>query len=58
MKKYLIEWETDYCDDFPERRGTFPVEAESEEEAAKKFHEMSFSKAIIIGIHEERNKTK
>lgn len=56
MKKYLIEWETDYCDAFPERSGEYPIEADSEEEAAKKFYEMSSSKAIIIGIHEEERK--
>ena len=56
MKKFLIEWETDYCDDFPERRGEYIIEAENEEEAAKKFNLMSFKKAVIINIT-ERNKT-
>lgn len=56
MKKFLIEWETDYCDDFPERRGEYIIEAENEQEAANKFYLMSFSKAVIINIT-ERNKT-
>lgn len=35
MKKYLIEWETCYCEDYPEKRGAYIVEAENEEEAEK-----------------------
>lgn len=52
MKKYLIEWETDYCDNFPERSGETIIEAETENEAAQKFYKTSISKAVIIGIHE------
>lgn len=55
MKRWIVEWETDYCDDFPERSGKCVIEAETEDEAEKKFYEISSSKAIIIGIHEERN---
>ena len=52
MKKYLIEWETDYCEDFPEKSGECVIEAESEEEAAQKFYKNSVSKAIIFNIQE------
>lgn len=55
MKKYLIEWETDYCDNFPERSGECVIEAKTEDEAVEKFHKNSASKQIIIGIREERN---
>lgn len=37
MKKWLIEWETCFCEDFPERQGSYTVEAETEDEAAKSF---------------------
>lgn len=56
MKDFLIEWETDYCDDFPERRGVYPIKAENEEQAIKKFRLLSFSKAVIINITERKNK--
>lgn len=50
MKKYCIEWETCFCEDYPERSGNFTVEAGSEKEAISKaqvpFH------SVIIGIHE------
>lgn len=52
MKKYLIEWETDYCDNFPEKSGECVIEAEFEEDAAKEFYKNSVSKAIIINIQE------
>lgn len=55
MKQFLIEWETDYCDNFPERTGEYIVEAENEQEAAKKFKLISFSKAVIINISEVKN---
>lgn len=38
MKKYLIEWETCYCEDFPEKMGEYIVEAENEKEAIKDFN--------------------
>jgi hypothetical protein len=31
--KFLVEWETDFCDDFPDTWGMDTVKAESEEEA-------------------------
>ena len=37
LKKYRIEWETCYCDDWAEKSGVKIVEAINEEEAAKKF---------------------
>ena len=50
MKKYCIEWETCFCEDYPERSGNFTVEAESEKEAISKaqvpFH------SVIIGLNE------
>ena len=52
MKKWLIEWETDYCENFPERSGECVIEAETEDEATEKFYKNSVSKQIIIGIHE------
>lgn len=55
MKEFLIEWETDFCDDFPERRGEYILTAKNEQEAIKKFNSLSFQKAIIIRIT-ERNK--
>ena len=55
MKEYLIEWETDYCDDFPERRGQCIIQAENEDQARTIFYARSFSKAIIINVT-ERNK--
>lgn len=49
MKKYLIEWETCFCDDFPDRVGECIVEAENKEEAAKKFNVYH---AVITRIRE------
>ena len=54
MKKYLIEWETDFCDNFPERSGECVVEAETEKEAAEKFYDLKIPKSIIMNIQEER----
>lgn len=58
MKKFLIEWETDYCDDFPERSGECVIEAETEDEAAQKFWKNAASKQIITGIYEEGKQTE
>lgn len=49
MKKYLIEWETCFCEDYPERLGAYIVEAENEEEAAKTFNVFH---AVITSIRE------
>lgn len=49
MKKYRIEWETCYCEDFPEKMGEMIVEAENEKEAAKQFNVFH---AVIIKISE------
>ena len=35
MKRFYIEWETDFCDSFPERRGSVEIEAENETEAIR-----------------------
>ena len=53
MKKYIIFWETDYCDDFPEKSGDCVIEAMSEDEAIKKFNEIKIPKASIIEIQVE-----
>jgi hypothetical protein len=49
MKKYAIEWETCYCEDYPESSGVQYVEAENEEQAEKKFNVFH---AVILGISE------
>lgn len=50
MKKYLIYWGTDYCEDYPERTGVDEIEAETEEEAEKKFYDLKIPKAIAYRI--------
>lgn len=52
MKKYLIEWGTDYCDDFPERNDEEIIEAETETEAIEKFESLKIPKAIIYKVKE------
>ena len=52
MKKYLIEWETDYCDNFPERSGETIIEAANEDEAAQRFYETKLIKACILRVSE------
>lgn len=54
MKKYIIFWGTDYCDIFTERSGETCIEAESEEEAIKKFYDLKIPKANIFEVVEER----
>lgn len=54
MKKYIIFWGTDYCDDFPERTGEIVIEANSKEEAEEKFYELKKPKAIIYNITEDK----
>ena len=49
MKKYLIEWETCYCEEYPEKQGEYIVEAENKNEAAKKFNVYH---AVITRIRE------
>ena len=49
MKKFMIEWETDFCDDFPEIVGTEIVEAETEEEARKQIKQYH---AVIMKVEE------
>lgn len=52
MKKYLIVWETDYCEYYPEITGEEIIEASSEEEAERKFADLKIPKAIIFNITE------
>lgn len=52
MKKYIIFWETDFCDNFPERMGDVEIEAESEDEAIKKFNALKIQKGNIYRIDE------
>ena len=52
MKRFLIEWETDYCDNFPERSGECVIEADSEKEAAQEFYKNKIGKAFIVNITE------
>lgn len=49
MKKFLIEWETCYCEDYPEKQGSYITEAENEHEAAKTFNVFH---AVITRISE------
>ena len=49
MKKYLVEWETCYCEDYPERQGSYVVEAENEEEAAKT---LTVYHAVVTNVSE------
>lgn len=55
MKKFLIEWETDFCDNFPERMGDHIIEAETEEEAVKKFNALKIQKACVSRVEEVKN---
>ena len=38
MKKFLLEWETVYCEDY-DKNGTAIVEAETADEAKQKYEE-------------------
>ncbi len=50
MKKFYIEWETDFCDCFPEKSGSVEIEAENETEAIRKFNALKIQKACISHI--------
>lgn len=52
MKKYLVEYHTDYCDDCPEIGGSCIVEANTEEEAVKNFYKQRKTRAAVIGVQE------
>ena len=52
MKKYLIEWQTDYSDCFAERMGADVVEAENKEKAVEKFYKNNHRKEIVTNIEE------
>lgn len=49
--KYLIEWETCFCeDDFEDEIGTEYIEADTEEEAIAKAHKKHYHSTVhIIG---------
>lgn len=49
MKKFWIEWETDFCDNFPEAKGCEFIEADTKQEAMKKFKKFH---ASIIRVEE------
>lgn len=49
MGKYLINWETDYGEGV-ELSGECIVDADSEQEARKKFYERKIPKACILNI--------
>lgn len=38
MKRYIVAWETCFCEDFPEAQGEYITNAENESEVAKDFH--------------------
>lgn len=52
MKRFYIEWETDFCDSFSERRGSVEIEAENETEAIRKFNALNIQKGCISYIGE------
>lgn len=57
MKRFYIEWETDFCDNFSEISDSVVIEAENETEAIRKFRDMKIQKGCIsrvIDITEEK----
>lgn len=52
MKKFEIEWETDFCEETTEKSGVNVIEAENEAEAVKKFNKIN-SCGVIMSIREE-----
>ena len=54
MKEYVIDWETDYCeDDYPDYGGSVTITAENKDEAVRKFYEHKPDfKAFIVDIFE------
>lgn len=55
MAKFLINWETDFGDNYPELAGVCVVTANDEQEAAKIFNSISSPKQIITNIRKEEN---
>ena len=49
LKTFRIEWETCYCEDYPEQTGEMIVEAVDKDEAVKKFNLLH---AVITRISE------
>lgn len=52
MKEYVVEYTTDFCDDFPERIGHYFIKANSVDEAEKKFSELKIFKSVISNVYE------
>lgn len=54
MKKYLVEWETCYCEESTDEiSGAYTVDAENEKEAEKSFNRFH---SVITKISEVNNK--
>lgn len=51
MRVFTLEWETDFCDDFPEVRGTTTIEANTEAEALEKYKALRNPKTIVFNIY-------
>ncbi len=54
MKRFEIDWETCFCEDFPEKIGTSVIEAETEEEAKEIFYKNTVC-TIIMNIKESED---
>lgn len=52
MKEYIVEYTTDFCDDFPEIIGQCFIKANSVDEAEKKFNDLKKFKTIISNVYE------
>lgn len=52
MKRYIVKYGTDYCDDFADYEGYYKVEAESVEEAKEIFYKKHTTKVIIFDVEE------
>lgn len=53
MKRFEIEWETDFCEDYPELHGYKYIMAETEDEAVSLFYKnRPHFKALVMGVRE------
>jgi hypothetical protein len=50
MAKFFIVYETDFCDDFADMLGTTVIEADTEEQARKKFRDSYRGRIFITKI--------
>lgn len=55
-KVFNVFWETDYCDDFPERDEVTEIEAADEKEAAEKFRRSHLGKCIVYAVERKSQK--